>query len=267
MMTSQNSNSSDSPPFIKVNAVESAFTFGFMGLVGNNSSQMADCRMYSDDASATMETFSSSGTDDRCFGQFAFKSGAWALDGSFVFSSMDSDGFTCRESGATPPAIGYYIGYLAVRGSNWEVVQKLTPSSTGTQAIVNSGGFTPSGAIFTYAGSGAGERAALMHGWASNDGGAKPFPEGAAYLSDDHAVTTSDAKRVTDLTRAFASSLVTVSSVRNDADLHSWDSSGLTLDWQTATDANLEYHAIMFGGAGTPFEGGTGVDEGMIAFV
>lgn len=265
MMTSQNSNAANSPPFMKLNNVESVFSFGFMGLVGQNSTQCTDCIMNSEDQVTTMETNSIAGLNTECLDVFAFKSGAWALDGSFTFSSMDSDGFTCREGGATPPAVAYYVGYLAVRGSNWEAVQKTSPASTGTQAIVNSGGFTPDGAMFTL---GNDNDAAMMHGWASNDGGSKPFPEGVGHMSDDDAITTSDAKRLTRLDKCLTTAFAGSSTDRAVADLHTWDPSGLTVDFTTAGGGfQFTFHAIMFGDAGTPFEGGTGTDEGLISLV
>ena len=106
----------------------------------------------------------------------------------------------------------------------------------------------------------------MSHGWASNDGGSKPFPEGSAFQSDDDNLSTSDAKRLTDLTKCLVHDAAASTSPNNTADLHTWDSGGLTLKFETVT-ARLTYHVIQFGAAGTPFEGGTGVDEGLIALV
>ena len=262
-MTTNNSNSGSTPDKIDVNHNESAFTFGFMGTVKQNSTQTTGCKMYAGDKEATMETFSPVGTDGPCFAQYAFKSGGWALDGNFRFVSMETDGFKLnQQSGSEVPAIGYYIGYLAVKGSNWEVVEALTPTSTGTQSLVNSG-FTPDGAIFTL---GNANDAAMGPGWASNDGGSKPFPEGVAFQSDDDNITTSDAKRLTRVDKAFVRAFAGADTDRNAADLHTWNPDGLTLDWTTAIAA-ATYHVIMFGAAGTPFEAGTGTDEGMITLV
>ena len=252
MFTSQNDNWADAPPSIHANTDrEAAFSFGFFDV--DNGSQCAESRLYADDNVSTMDSFSTIGLNTRCWAHYSQKSGAWAVRGQFTFVSVVADGFTLnQQTGVSIPAVAYRINYVALKGGNYESVQKTAPTSAGTQDIVNTGAFIPSGTIFPFSRSSAGP-AAMSMGWASNKDGTKAnTKEGVAFVSDADVGATSDTKRLTKTDKCLLHDSSASTSAENEADLHTWNSDGVTVDFTTASQAYV-YHAIMFGdGTVTP---------------
>ncbi len=252
MMTSQNDNGNAAPGTINVNSREAAFSFGFFDV--DNGSQCSESRIYSEHTAATMDTFSRDGVNTKCWSHSSFKSGVWAVRGDLTFVSVIPDGFRLKQTlGSTVPAVAYRVNLAALKGGNYECVQKTAPTSVGTQDIVNTGAFTPSGSMFLFGQSGAPSIAAMSIGWASNKDGTKAnTKEGVMFVSDDNGADPSDTKRLTKTDKCLVHDAAGSTAVDNEANVEAWNSNGVTVDFTTASAANV-YHAIMFGdGTVTP---------------
>lgn len=98
----------------------------------------------------------------------------------------------------------------------------------------------------------------MSMGWASNKDGTKAnTKEGVIFVSDKDNVTTSDTKRLTKTDKCLVMDGAASTTINKEADLHTWNADGETLDFTTAdAGTGAIYHAIMFGdGTVTPVGG------------
>lgn len=167
------------------------------------------------------------------------------------FASMDSDGFTLNID--TQGALGFFVGYLAIKGGQWKVGSETQKTSTGTKATTGVG-FTPVGAMFAGAcdtTTGPDDHARLFFGATTGSS-----QNSAQWTGDQDNIPDSIANTIMSNTKCIvmATEATSASPTTNaEAALSSFDSDGFTLNWSTA-DANARNfgYVAFAGNAGAP---------------
>ncbi len=250
-----NDDQAATPDFIDTTR-EAAFNWGYADIGGTEVSMFYGA----EDAVGTMNTFATKPITTRCYLSYTAKGGGgWALAGDAEWKSMDADGFTVTVRDF--PAAAHYVKFACIKGGNWHSAVVGLNTSTGTQKFSNLAAFIPSGAMFAIPTAGIDGKSIAL-GWASNDGGSKPWPEGALLVTDDDGVGTSDTKGITMSDKALARDAAGSTTIEGEADLESWDANGVTIDITLTAGGGPPLAVIQFGEGTAPpafeFEGTQG---------
>jgi hypothetical protein len=161
------------------------------------------------------------------------------------FASMDSDGFTLNID--TQGALGFFVGYLAIKGGSWKVGTETQKTSTGTKATTGVG-FTPKGIMFAGAcdtATGPNDHGRMFFG-----GSTGASNNTAHWTGDRDATADAIANSITSATKCIvmATEATSVAPTTDaEAALSSFDSDGFTLNWTTADASARIFGYVAFG--------------------
>lgn len=177
----------------------------------------------------------------------SIKGGVPAIDGISHLEAWLANGF--RIHWTTAPSLAWNVDYLLIKGGRWKLDGETTPAVPGNVAHAGLG-TTGKGVIaIAYAQTVGGLQTgcSVSIGAAYDDGGAKPFPQGTAWIGDADNVSPTQADN-----RATESEVLEVidegvPAKIEGADVDSWDADGVTFDWHTVEAAANAYVVCMVG--------------------
>ncbi len=217
-----------------------SFSFG----VAKSSSAMWCAAIKGQNAAATMNT-SRAFFDNRC--AVVHQSTGDTIVDEVGFVSMDAGGFTLSHP--VNSAGAYLINYLAIKGGQWAVGNFNQATSAGVQASVTGLAFQPVGALFGHASY---ETANAVTPTARIGIGAatSTSQRQAIWMGDEDAAANAIANQryATDkVVMMYDEATSAGATVISEADLSSFNSDGLSLNWTTADATARKVGYVAFG--------------------
>ena len=204
-----------------------------MGFAARGAPSQGGVTTFTEDAAATSDTANSTAASYALQGIYN-KSGSPAGEGQAYVASWDVDGFTLHWSAGT--LVASYIGYLALKGGDYEVLLDFSPLATGTQAL-DSVGFQPTGCLMLAGGVGnAVEADGRFCLGAASAAGIEGFIAGC----DNDAAADMQADMLTKNDKVIGHVNPGTPTLLTAADVASFDADSLTLNW-TTVDASYAW--------------------------